>query len=243
MQFENSFSVNAPVDQVYETLLDLEQVAPAMPGAQVTEKVSDDTYKVAIKVKLGPMTMNYRGDVVIAEQDPAAHRAKMNVKAREARGQGTATADVVMQLAEDGDATDATVTADVQLAGKAAAMGRGIIEEVSSKLVDQFAENLASMLSEPGGESAAGTEPAASESKPEDRGDAGPEATREQPPARPGAEPPRAAPAPGDAGGGDSLDAGALVSGMIVERMRDPRVLAATIGGAILVGYVLGRRA
>src|SRR4051794_3045775 len=85
MEFKNEFEVNAPIDQVWEALLDLEKVAPAMPGAQVLEKVDDDNYKVAIKVKVGPMSMQYRGDVEIAEKDAAAHRAVMKVKAREAR--------------------------------------------------------------------------------------------------------------------------------------------------------------
>jgi carbon monoxide dehydrogenase subunit G len=155
MKFENQFDVAAPVDEVYATLLDLEKVAPAMPGAQVTDHTAEDEYKVAIKVKLGPMTMNYKGDVVIGEKDPQAHRATMHVKAREARGQGNATADVVMALDEQGSGTHATIEADVQLAGKAAAMGRGLIEDVSGKLVDQFAGNLQKMLSENGGPRAA----------------------------------------------------------------------------------------
>src|SRR5436190_834443 len=94
MRFENSFSVEAPPDEVFATMLDLEKVAPAMPGASVTEKSDDDSYKVAIKVKVGPMTMNYKGDVEIRDKDPDGHRATMHVKAREARGQGNATADV-----------------------------------------------------------------------------------------------------------------------------------------------------
>src|SRR4051794_4283701 len=156
MRFENSFDVDAPVDEVYETLLDLEKVAPAMPGAQVTEKLSDDAYKVAIKVKLGPMTMNYRGDVEVREKDPEAHRATLHVKAREARGQGTATADVVQRLeATDGGGTHAVIEAEVQLAGRAAAMGRGLIEDVSAKLVKQFADNLSQMLASRGGEAGA----------------------------------------------------------------------------------------
>jgi carbon monoxide dehydrogenase subunit G len=155
MKFENEFQVEAPVDEVFKALLDLERIAPAMPGAQVTDTVSDDAYKVAIKVKLGPMTMNYKGDVVIAEKDPAAHRATMHVKAREARGQGNATADVTMSLDEQEGGTHATIAAEVQLAGKAAAMGRGLIEDVSGKLVDQFANNLEEMLSANGGAEAA----------------------------------------------------------------------------------------
>src|SRR3954470_21449798 len=80
MRFENSFSVAAPPDEVFQTLLDLEKVAPAMPGASVTDKEGDDKYKVAIKVKVGPMTMNYRGDVEIRDKDPDARRATLHVK-------------------------------------------------------------------------------------------------------------------------------------------------------------------
>src|SRR3954451_1190096 len=98
MEFDNTFTVDAPADEVYAALLDVERVAPAMPGAQVLEKTSEDSYKVAIKVKVGPMTMTYRGDVEIADRDPSQHAATMNVKAREARGQGSATAHVNMRL-------------------------------------------------------------------------------------------------------------------------------------------------
>src|SRR4051794_16929785 len=146
MEFKNEFDVNAPSDQVWQTLLDLEKVAPAMPGARVLERIDDDNYKVAIKVRVGPMSMEYRGDVEIADKDPEAHRAVMRVKAREARGQGNANADVVMHLEPRSDATHVTMDANVQLAGRAAAMGGSMIQEVSAKLVDQFAQNLGSML-------------------------------------------------------------------------------------------------
>ena len=146
LEFQNEFDVKAPIDQVWQTLLDLEKVAPAMPGAQVLEKVDDDNYKVAIKVKVGPMSMQYRGDVHIADKDAEAHTATLKVKAREARGQGNANADVLMQLTEQGDATHGQMNASVQLAGRAAAMGGSVIQDVSSKLVDQFARNLGEML-------------------------------------------------------------------------------------------------
>src|SRR3954467_10119386 len=115
MRFENDFKVEAPPDQVFATLMDLEKVAPAMPGATVTDRGGDDEYKVAIKVKLGPMTMNYRGDVEIRDKDAAAHRAVMHVKAREARGQGTATADVTMSIDPEGSGSHTTIAAEVQL--------------------------------------------------------------------------------------------------------------------------------
>ena len=146
MEFQNEFDVKAPIDEVYAAMLDLERVAPAMPGAEVLEKQDDDHYKVAIKVKVGPISMQYRGDVEVVDKDPEAHSAKLKVHAREARGQGTASADVDLRLDEQGEATHGAMTAQVQLAGRAAAMGRGVIQDVSAKLVDQFAANLGSML-------------------------------------------------------------------------------------------------
>jgi carbon monoxide dehydrogenase subunit G len=220
MRFENSFDVEAPVDEVFETLLDIEKVAPAMPGAQVTEQVGDGTYKVAIKVKLGPMTMNYKGDVVIAETDPQAHRATMHVKAREVRGQGNATADVTMALGEQGAGTHASIAADVQLAGKAAAMGRGLIEDVSGKLVDQFASNLQQMLS--GAEAAPAT--------------AGAEGREPAPETAEGPPPSAEAPEP------EGVDALGIAASIVRDRMRDPKVVGATIAGALLAAYLIGRR-
>ena len=103
MQFENTFDVEAPIDEVYAALLDVERVAPCVPGAEVLEQTGDDAYKVGIKVKVGPMSMQYKGDVEVVEQDPSAHRAVLRTKMREARGQGTANADVVMNLSSEGD--------------------------------------------------------------------------------------------------------------------------------------------
>jgi carbon monoxide dehydrogenase subunit G len=146
MRFENSFDVGAPIDAVWDTLLDVERVAPTVPGAQVLERVGDDAYKVAIKVKVGPMSMTYRGEVEITERDEAAHRAVMKARAKESRGQGTADADVTMVLAGRDGGTSATVTTDVQLSGKAATMGQGVLQDVSRRLVDTFAANLSTML-------------------------------------------------------------------------------------------------
>jgi carbon monoxide dehydrogenase subunit G len=222
MKFENEFEVEAPVDEVYNALLDLERIAPAMPGAQVTDTVSDDAYKVAIKVKLGPMTMNYKGDVTIAEKDPDAHEATMHVKVREARGQGNATADVKVNLHEQDGGTHARIDADVQLAGKAAAMGRGLIEDVSGKLVDQFANNLAAMLGGSGGAEAAGSNGGAAAEAPKDA----PPPEREQPKFE----------------RQDSIDAGALAAGATADKLKDPKVLGGVLLVALLVAWLLGRR-
>src|SRR5918996_626602 len=146
MRFENRFDVDAPIEQVWETVLDVERVAPTVPGAQVLERTGDDAYKVAIKVKVGPMSMTYRGEVEITERDESAHRAVMKARAKESRGQGTADADVTMVLSGRNGGTSATVTTDVQLSGKVATMGQGVLQDVSRRLVETFAANLATML-------------------------------------------------------------------------------------------------
>src|SRR6476620_7613664 len=148
MEFDNEFEVTAPIDEVWKTMLDVERVAPCVPGAKVVEQTSDTSYKVEIKVKLGPVSMTYRGDVEIVEADEASHRAVLAIKAREARGQGTATAKSELVLSEADGKTNSKIHTDVSLTGRAASMGRGIIGDVSSKMVDTFAENLAAMLTE-----------------------------------------------------------------------------------------------
>src|SRR4051794_10842365 len=124
MKFENDFTVQAPIEQVWTTLLDVERVAPCMPGAEVLERTGENAYKVGIKVKVGPISMLYRGQVEITERDDASHQATMRAKAREARGQGTADAHVHMGVVEQAGAAHATIATDLQLSGRAAAMGR-----------------------------------------------------------------------------------------------------------------------
>jgi carbon monoxide dehydrogenase subunit G len=222
MRFENSFDVDAPIDRVWDALLDVERVAPTVPGAQVLERTGEDAYKVAIKVKVGPMSMTYSGEVEITERDEAAHRAVMRARAKESRGQGTADADVTMTLSGDDGRTSAAVTTEVQLSGKVATMGQGVLQDVSGRLVDTFAHNLASMLA--GGGAAPAPAAPATPSPP----------TAHTPPA----PPPRAvATEPADA-----LDLGSLGGAVIADRAKDPRALAGLLGAVALVAYLLGRR-
>src|ERR671924_1884530 len=109
MRFENQFDVDAPIERVWETVLDVERVAPTVPGTQVLERTGDDAYKVAIRVKVGPISMTYRGEVEITERDEAAHRAVMKARAKESRGKGTAAADATMEPSGSAPATTATV--------------------------------------------------------------------------------------------------------------------------------------
>ena len=219
MEFENHFDVDVPIDEVWHALLDLERVAPAVPGARVLERTSDDAYKVAIKVRVGPMSMTYNGEVEITERDDAAHRAVMRARAKESRGQGTANADVTMVLSGDNGRTSATVTTDVALSGKVATMGHNVLKDVSGRLVETFAENLAAMLE--------GKEPA----------EAGA-------PARPTLEQERAAEPRATVGGdADALDIGSLGGQFVADQLRDPRRLAAVLVLVASVFYILGRRA
>src|SRR5215211_989782 len=146
MEFDNTFTVDAPIDDVWGAMLDVERVAPCVPGAQVLEQTGENAYKVAIKVKLGPVSMIYNGDVEVVEQDPGARRAVMSAKARESRGQGTADAKVEMRLSQQDGTTHGAIHTDVAISGRAAAMGQGIIGDVSARLIDTFAVNLAQML-------------------------------------------------------------------------------------------------
>lgn len=223
MEFENGFEVAAPIEQVWQTMLDLERVAPCMPGAEVLEQPAHDVYKVGIRVKVGPVSMQYRGNIEIVARDDAAHRATMRATAKETRGQGTANADVEMRLSGDGATTSATIVTQLQIRGKAAAMGQGVMQDVAAKLVADFAGNLSAML--------AGA-PAVSEPEP-----AGfPQPALPQPVAAP---PPPALP---QAPGPRDLSALELAGAVAAGRLRNPRNLVLALAAVFLLGYLLGRR-
>jgi uncharacterized protein len=253
MKFENTFAVDAPIDEVYATLLDVERVAPCVPGAEVLEKTGDNAYQVAIKVRVGPISMTYRGNVEIVERDDANHRAVMRARARETRGQGTADARVDLNLAQEGETTNGTMVADVQLAGRAAAMGRGVIQDVSAKLVSTFAQNLETMLSG-GGAAAAEPEPEPQATGPEappapdavvanGGGAQAAAATAPPPPGTVGAPTPPPSPAkpPSAPAEESALPIGQIVGSVLVSRLKDPKVLGA-IGASAVVVLVLARR-
>jgi carbon monoxide dehydrogenase subunit G len=147
VRLEHAFEVAAPVETVWGLLLDLERVAPCLPGGEVTEKIDDRTYKANVKVKLGPMQLTYRGDITITEADEAERRTVMQAKASEARGQGTARATITTRLAAHEGGTRAEVTTDLDLTGRVAQMGRGIVSDVSNRLMGQFAECLSERAS------------------------------------------------------------------------------------------------
>jgi carbon monoxide dehydrogenase subunit G len=145
VEFDNSFSVEKPVDQVWSTMVDLERVIPAVPGASILEKTGDDAVKAEVKIKLGSMSMNYSGPAEVVEKDDAAHRAVMTAEAKEAGGQGNADARVTMELSEQGDGTEVSLHSVINVTGKAAQMGEGVIAAVTEGMIKEFSENLAKL--------------------------------------------------------------------------------------------------
>jgi uncharacterized protein len=145
MEFDNSFTVDKPIDEVWSTMTDLERVIPAVPGAEVLEKTGDDVVKAGVKIKLGSMSMNYSGPAEIVEKDDAAHRAVMTAQAKEAGGQGNADAKVTMELSEPGEGTEVSLHSVVNVTGKAAQMGEGVISAVTEGMIKEFSGNLAEL--------------------------------------------------------------------------------------------------
>ncbi|HEX7188422.1 MAG TPA: SRPBCC family protein [Actinomycetes bacterium] len=157
MQLEHHFTVPVPVGQAWEVLLDVERVAPCMPGATV-ESFDGETIEGRVKVKVGPIQVTYAGTAKFTEKDEADRRAVIEASAKEARGAGTANATITAVLTGSGSSTDVTVTTDLQITGKPAQFGRGVMVEVGNKLLGRFADCLAGEL---GSGSGATTSPAA----------------------------------------------------------------------------------
>jgi carbon monoxide dehydrogenase subunit G len=137
MELSNEFRVPLPVDDAWALLTDVERIAPCMPGAQLQE-VEGDEYRGIVKVKVGPITAQYKGKARFQELDASAHRAVLLAEGRETRGQGNATASIAATLAPDGDGTLVAIVTDLAVTGRVAQFGRGVLADVSAKLLDQF---------------------------------------------------------------------------------------------------------
>src|SRR5215469_7447028 len=153
MELEHSFSVPVPVERAWDVLLDVERVAPCMPGASL-DSVDGDDIKGRIRVKVGPIQMTYAGTARFTERDKAAGVVVLEASGKETRGAGTASATVRSELTADGDATRVTVRTTLNVTGKPAQFGRGVMAEVGGRLVGIFADNLAAMLAAGPGEEA-----------------------------------------------------------------------------------------
>jgi carbon monoxide dehydrogenase subunit G len=150
MKLEQSFDVRAPVERVWETLVDIERVAPCLPGAEVTEAGEDGTYRGTFSVRLGPTTAAYRGELNMEELDEAARRVVMRASGQDKRGQGSAKATIVSTMREEGDITHVAVETDFTITGRLARFGRGgMIQDISNRLLKEFAECLQQRIEAP----------------------------------------------------------------------------------------------
>ena len=147
MQIENAFEVASPVERVWPYLVDVEKVVPCMPGAEITETVDDRHWKGRMRVKLGPMAMTFSGEVTMEECDEAAHRAVLKLSGREQRG-SAASAVMTSTLSEVDGRTRVDVVQDITVRGQLAQFGRGMIQDVSAAMMQQFANCLAARIND-----------------------------------------------------------------------------------------------
>ena len=146
MQLENTFTIDAPIEKAWEALNTPQTIAPCFPGATLTEYEAD-TFTGTVKVKLGPISLTYKGKGVYKERDDAAHRVVIDASGRDSRGNGTAEATVVGTMTADGpDKTAVTMVTDMKITGRPAQFGRGVISDVADKIIGQFASCVASKL-------------------------------------------------------------------------------------------------
>lgn len=141
MELINTFEVSVPIDTAWKVLTDVERIAPCLPGAQLQE-IEGDEYRGIVKVKVGPIQAQYKGKAVFLERDDVNFKAVLDGSGRDTRGQGNASAIITAQLQPAGEGTQVTVTTDLTVTGKVAQFGRGVLADVSAKLLTQFVDNL-----------------------------------------------------------------------------------------------------
>ncbi|WP_116948741.1 SRPBCC family protein [Jiangella endophytica] len=238
MQIDNEFTVGVPVERAWEVLTDLEGIAPCMPGAQLTGR-DGDVYRGRVRVKVGPVVSEYAGTATFVEKDDAARRAVISASGRDSRGAGNASAQIVAQLRPDGERTVVTVDTDLRISGKIAQLGRGMIKEVSTKLLGQFVDCLEGKLGAAAATPAASAasaaepvpEPAAAPAEP------APGAAAAEPVAEPAAEPvsePVAEPAASTRPEPEPLDIIGVAGGSIVRRIVPLLLVLIVVVGAVI---------
>ncbi len=151
MKLQNEFTVAVPIERAWETLLDIETVAGFLPGAKIEPAGEDGVFRGSMKVKVGPMTVNYQGTARLAAVDEQAHIADIEVSAKEAKGQGTAAAVIRNQLIEEGGGTRVAAVTDLQVTGRQAQFGRGIMQDVAGRMLGDFARRFEEYLNADGG--------------------------------------------------------------------------------------------
>jgi carbon monoxide dehydrogenase subunit G len=141
MELVHEFSVPVPVEQAWQVLTDVARIAPCLPGAELTG-VDGDAYQGQVKIKVGPITAQYRGTASFAEKDEAQHRVVLKAVGRDTRGQGNASATVTAVMAAADGGTTVSIVTDLSVSGRVAQFGRGVMGDVSARLLDQFVRNL-----------------------------------------------------------------------------------------------------
>jgi carbon monoxide dehydrogenase subunit G len=137
MKLDNEFRVNAPIERAWEVLTDIPAITPCLPGAELTDHDGDE-YRGTVKIKVGPVTANYSGKALFAVIDEERHHIEISADGRDSRGSGNASASITADMVADGDHTVVSIITDLKVAGKVAQFGKGMIAEVSGKLIDQF---------------------------------------------------------------------------------------------------------
>jgi carbon monoxide dehydrogenase subunit G len=145
VQLENSFTVPLPIDEAWRVLMDIDRIAPCMPGA-ILDSVEGDDFTGRVKVKLGPINLTYQGKGSFIERDEAAHKAVIDARGKDQRGNGTAAAIVTANLSSEGSVTRVDVLTDLNITGRPAQFGRGVMTDVGNKLLGQFADKLSAQL-------------------------------------------------------------------------------------------------
>jgi carbon monoxide dehydrogenase subunit G len=222
MKLENEFTVPAPVEAAWDVLLDVERVAPCLPGAAL-EGSEGDEHKGTMTIKIGPITARYTGTVKIEEADAAAHRAVMRAQARDSRGQGTAAATITSTMEEVEGGTRVHVETDMRVTGPAAQFGRGVMQDVSAKLMGRFADCLAEEIGSGAASTASGVA----------------ETARPEPPPGPAGDSAEAAARPAPPRGEEVLDLGEASREALIKRIAP---VAATLAGLIVLLAIRRRR-
>ncbi len=149
MELKNDFEVSSPASAVWGVFSDVERIAPCLPGAQLQE-VEGEEFKGIVKVKVGPITTQYKGVATFLEQDESAKKIVIKAEGRDTKGAGNASAVISVQMESLGDSkTKVFVSTDLSVTGKVAQFGRGVMADISSKLIEQFVDNLQAVLAEP----------------------------------------------------------------------------------------------
>jgi uncharacterized protein len=228
MKLENEFTVDVPIEDAWNVLLDLERVTPCLPGAALTEE-SGDEYKGEMKIRLGPVTQEYSGTVKIEEADEESQRAVLKADGKDARGQGTASATITSTLEDEGNgSTRVHVETDMQLTGRAAQFGRGVQQEVAEKLLGQFAECLENEIMGGGAEE----EPEEDETEETPAEGADEEEEEEQPRRRIIQQDQEVEP----------LDLGEASREAVLKRLKAAAPIVAGVGALVVVVWLLRRR-